>query len=288
MSRESVGKGVVITGASTGIGRACTLHLAENGVRVFAGVRNESDGVALQQESSGDVVPVLIDVTCTDTIAAARQRIADAVGDVGLAGLVNNAGIYFGGPLEFSSIDEMRKEFEINLFGAISVTQAFLPQLRTGRGRIVNMSSISGVMALPFLGPYAASKFALEAISDSWRVELRPWGILVSVVEPGVVDTPMREKMLATLCKVREGYPPEARELYGPIFGLAEKHEPHTIPAERVAKVVEHALFARKPKLRYRVGAEAKSLAVFLRMPVRFRDWLIARHLPAYGVVSGN
>ncbi len=283
MNPGDPGKSVLITGASTGIGAACALHLDEKGVRVFAGVRKESDGTSLKRSASSRLTPVPIDVTSPETIAAARRAVADAVGAEGLAGLVNNAGVYFGGPLEFSSIDEVRETFEVNLFGVIAVTQSFLPLLRTARGRIVNMSSLSGVFALPFLGPYAASKFGLEAISDSLRVELRPWGISVAVVEPGVVDTPMREKVIATLRKAREAYPPEARELYGPIFGLSERRQERGIRAERVAVAVEHALFARRPKRRYLVGAEAKSVPVFRMLPDGFRDWLIAKHLPKYG-----
>jgi NAD(P)-dependent dehydrogenase (short-subunit alcohol dehydrogenase family) len=276
-------KAVLVTGASTGIGEACALRLAARGIRVFAGVRSESDGASLRQRASDGLTPVLIDVTVPDAIALARGTVADLVGPEGLAGLVNNAGVYFGGPLEFSSVDEVRKEFDVNVFGAIAVTQAFLPLLRGGRGRIVNMSSISGRIALPFAGPYAASKFALEAISDSWRVELRPWGIRVAIVEPGEVDTPIREKVLATLRKAREAFPPEAHELYGPVFGLAERQQRRGIPAERVAEAVEHALFARRPRSRYLVGADARFLSVLRRLPVGLRDWLIARELPRYG-----
>ncbi len=231
-------KTVVITGASTGIGRACALHLDEKGVRVFAGVRKESDGTSLRQRASDRLSSVLIDVTDPGAIASARAEIEEAVGPKGLDGLVNNAGIFFGGPLEFSSLDGIRQEFEVNVFGAIAMTQALLPMLRTGGGRIVNMSSGSGVIALPFLGPYAASKHALEAISDSWRVELWPWGIWVAVVEPGVVDTPIREKTIATLRKAREGFPPEAHELYGQIFGTAERQQERGIPPKRVAEAV--------------------------------------------------
>ncbi len=279
MIEEYHRRAVVITGASTGIGEACALRLDDKGVRVFAGVRNEADGASLKQKASDRLTPVLIDVTIPDAIASARQAIADALGQDGLAGLVNSAGIFFGGPLEFSSIDEMRKEFEVNLFGAIAVTQALLPLLRTRTGRIVNISSGSGLIALPFLGPYAASKFALEAISDSWRVELRPWGIWVAVVEPGVVDTPMREKVISTLRKARESFPPEAHELYGSIFGSAERQEERGIPAMRVAEAVEHALFASRPKHRYIVGPDAIILSIFRKLPAGFRDWLIASHI---------
>lgn len=282
MNAENTAKAVLITGASTGIGKACALRLDRKGLRVFAGVRNESDGASLKHAASDRLEPVLLDVADSEAIASARRTILNAVGRDGLAGLVNNAGVFYGGPLEFASLDELRNVFEVNLFGAIAVTQAFLPWLRHAKGRIVNMSSVSGLMAIPFLGPYAASKFALEAISDAWRVELRPWGITVAVVEPGNVDTPIFEKALAMLRKAREAYPPEARELYGPVFGFSERHERRTIPADRVAKAVEHALLARRPKRRYLVGPEAKAVPILRKIPVALRDWLITKHLPDY------
>ncbi len=276
-------KTVLITGASTGIGRACALRLDGKGIHVFAGVRSESDAESLQQCASDRLTPVLIDVTDADAIESAKRVIADAVPQEGLAGLVNNAGIFVGGPLEFSSIDEIRKQFEVNLFGVIAVTQAFLPLLRVGGGRIVNMTSVSGLIAFPFLGPYAASKFALEAISDSWRVELRPWSIRVAVVEPGVVDTPILDKIKATMDEARKTFPPEAHDLYGPVFGLADGIQSRGVPADRVAKAVEHALCARRPKHRYLVGSGARIGSIIRKLPVGFRDWLIAKHLPKYG-----
>ena len=282
MSERDLARPVVITGASTGIGEACALRLDKEGARVFAGVRNEDDGKALRAKSSDRLTPVLVDVTDADTIASARQTIVDSVGDHGLAGVVNNAGVYFGGPLEFISLEGIRDEFEVNFFGAIAVTQAFLPLLRKGGGRIVNMSSVSGLVAFPFLGPYASSKFALEALSDCWRVELRPWGIHVALVEPGEIDTPIWEKGSETLRKVRSDLPQEAHDLYGPLFGLAEKSGRRGIPAERVAEVVEHALFARRPKIRYLVGSDAKFVSLFSKLPAPLRDRLISRKLPKY------
>lgn len=283
MSEAQLEKSVVITGASTGIGRACALHLDAKGVRVFAGVRNEADGAALRESASDRLAPLVIDVTLSETIAAASRTIADAVGPQGLAGLVNNAGVFYGGPLELASVDEVRREFEVNVFGAIAVTQAFLPLLRAARGRIVNVSSVSGLLALPFYGPYSASKFALEAVSDSWRLELRPWGIAVAVVEPGMVDTPIGEKAVAVWRRIRDAAPPAARDLYGPIFDRVDRPFRRGIPAERVAEAVEHALFARRPKLRYLVGKDAKTAGVLRKLPARLGDWLIARRLPPYG-----
>jgi NAD(P)-dependent dehydrogenase (short-subunit alcohol dehydrogenase family) len=257
--------------------------LDAKGIRVFAGVRQESDGASLKQGASERLTPILLDVTIPESIASARQTVAAALERDAFVGLVNNAGVFFGGPLEFSSLDEIRRQFDVNLFGVIAMTQAFLPMIRAGQGRIVNMSSISGLIALPFVGPYAASKFALEAISDSWRVELRPWGIAVALVEPGHIETPIWEKAYATLRRMRETYPPEAHQLYGAVFGLAEQRKRTGVPAERVAKAVEHALLSGRPRRRYLVGPDAKAVSVFRRLPARFRDWLIARHLPEYG-----
>jgi NAD(P)-dependent dehydrogenase (short-subunit alcohol dehydrogenase family) len=282
MSQQTPLRSVVITGASTGIGEACALRLDKKGIRVFAGVRKEEDGEALEAKGSELLTPVLLDVTDADMITSARQTITGVVGDAGLAGVVNNAGVYFGGPLEFIRVDGIRDEFEVNFFGAIAVTQAFLPLLRRGEGRIVNMSSISGLVAFPFLGPYASSKFALEAISDCWRVELRPWGIHVALVEPGVIDTPIWDKGAETLRNIREELPQEAHDYYGPVFGLTEKSEHRGIPAERVAEVVEHALCARRPKIRYLVGSDAKVVSFFRKLPARLRDKLISKKLPKY------
>ena len=169
---------VVITGASTGIGEASALELGRRGFRVFAGVRREADAQRLKARSP-DIAPLLLDVTDAGQIAAAAEAVGRAVGDAGLAGLVNNAGIVVAGPLEILPLDRLRSQFEVNVVGQIAVTQAFLPLLRKGRGRIVNMSSLNGRIASPYLAPYAASKHALEAVNNAMRVEFRAWGIRV-------------------------------------------------------------------------------------------------------------
>jgi NAD(P)-dependent dehydrogenase (short-subunit alcohol dehydrogenase family) len=286
MSDAGDAKSVLITGASTGIGKASALHLDALGVRVFAGVRREPDGEALRREASGRLTPLPLDVTDHESIAAACDVIAEAVGKRELDGVVNNAGIHLGGPLEFTAIDDLRRILDINLVGVIAVTQAALPFLRAARGRIVNICSVSGLFALPFYGPYAASKFAMEAISDSWRVELRPWGIRVSIIEPGAVQTPFRDKAIATLCRIRDSYPPAANELYGPIFGLAERQRRTGMPVDRVTRLVAHALLSRRPKPRYLVGADARILSILRRLPTGLRDRLIASRFPDYGPTS--
>ena len=182
-------KSVVITGASTGIGRACTLYLDELGWRVFAGVRKAVDGDALRDLASDRLVPLILDVADEAGVARAADEVAAVVGDDGLHGLVNNAGIAVGGPLEFVPLEDVRRQFEVNVFGLLRTTQAMLSMIRAARGRVVNVSSQGGKVAAPYFGPYCASKFAVEAMSDSLRRELKPWGLHVSVVEPGAIDT---------------------------------------------------------------------------------------------------
>jgi len=275
---------VVVTGASTGIGRSCALRLDRLGFQVFAGVRKDSDGKALKQKAKGGLIPLLIDVTEEASITAAAQAVGNAVGEDGLAGLVNNAGIVVPGPLEFLPLADLRSQIEVNVIGQIAVTQAFLPLLRKGRGRIVNIGSIGGRLSTPFLGAYNASKFAMEALTDSLRMELKPWGISVSIIEPGNIATPMWEKGQGAADVLLEKLTPEAHELYDPAVGalreVAEKQAREAIPPSAVARAVVHALTAEKPKTRYLVGSDARLQAVVARLvPDRMRDWLVAREI---------
>lgn len=275
-------KAVVITGASTGIGRACALYLAKEGYWVFAGVRKQADADFLRQKASGPLTPVFIDVTDPETIADSLKTVIASVGQVGLAGLVNNAGIGRGGPLEYLPLADLQTQFEVNVIGQIAVTQAFLPLLRQARGRIINMSSISGRVAMPFVGPYSASKFALEALTDSLRVELRPWGIAVISIQPGVIATPIWDKSIAKADELLASFPAEVERLYGDKLAVIHKElqaaAQRGTPAETVAKVVAKALGADRPKTRYLVGPDAK-LAAWLvwLLPDRLRDWLVAK-----------
>ncbi len=275
---------VVVTGASTGIGAACALRLGALGFRVFAGVRKAADGQALTQRASGGLTPILLDVTDGGSITAAAASIAEAVGAAGLYGLVNNAGIVVGGPLEILPLDQLRKQFEVNVIGQIAVTQAFLPLLRRARGRIVNMGSISGRMATPVLGPYSASKFAMEALTDALRLEVRPWGIAVSLIEPGAVATPIWEKSKAAGEELARAVPREGLALYAGAVTAVQKAAGraarHAIPAEAVAQAVVHALTARSPKTRYLVGRDARIRALLARfLPDRLLDRLLAKFL---------
>lgn len=268
---------VVITGASSGIGEACALRLDQLGFCVFAGVRKQADGDALKSKASERLTPILLDVTSVTSIA----RAARTVGDAPLAGLVNNAGIVVAGPLEMVPIELWRKQFEVNVIGQVAVTQAFLPRLRSGRGRIVNMGSVAGRSALPYSGPYCSSKYALEGITDSLRMELQSWGIAVSIVEPGAVKTPIWDKSMAEANEALGGAPPQLLELYGTAIARLKKGsrlaEKRAIPVEEVVKAVEHALTATKPKTRYVVGSAAKLRMRLNFLPDRTRDSLILK-----------
>ncbi len=269
---------VVVTGASTGIGEATARHLESLGFDVFAGVRKDEDAQRLREAG---LRPLKLDVTDQASIESARAE----VGDARLAGLVNNAGIAVSGPVEFIPVEELRRQLDVNLVGQVAVTQAFLGTLRRNRGRVVMISSIGGRVALPLLGPYAASKFALEAVSDSLRREVRRFGIEVSVVEPGGIKTPIWQKGNATADDLMEKMPAEAEELYGKMIQRlrresAKIEQERGLPPSAVAEAVGEALTARKPKTRYLVGRDAKLRAAMAkRLPDRAMDSLIGRAL---------
>lgn len=267
---------VVVTGASSGIGDASALRLRRGGWRVLAGVRSEEDAGRLRSQG---LEPLMLDVTDAEAIAAAAADLRDEP----LAGLVNNAGVAVAMPLELVPLDELRRQLEINLVGQIAVTQAFLPALRRGRGRLVNVGSIAGRSALPFLGPYAASKHALEATTDAFRIELRPFGIEVSIVEPGTIATPIWTKGGETFQRIAESLPEGAIEPYAARIGAfraaAAAAGRRGEPAEEVAKAIEHALTAAKPRTRYVVGRDAKRRAWIERLPDRWRDRVYERVL---------
>lgn len=275
----AVGGTVVVTGASSGIGEATARVLAEKGFRVLAGVRGDADAerVAALHER---VEPARLDVTDQATVDALAER----VGDQPLAGLVNNAGISVTGPLEFVPLDEWRRQLEVNVIGQVAVTQALLPALRRARGRIVNIGSVGGRVAIPLLSPYAASKFAMEGITDSLRRELRPLGVHVAIVEPGAIATRIWEKGTKAADETLANAPPEAEEVYGPTIAAiragATQAAQSAIPPEEVAKAVEHALTADRPRTRYPVGRDAKQrIRAAGLLPDRAIDALVARQL---------
>jgi NAD(P)-dependent dehydrogenase (short-subunit alcohol dehydrogenase family) len=263
---------VLVTGASSGIGAACAERLTRSGWRVLAGVRREGDAPEGTEE-------LLLDVTDGAQIQAASESVEE------LQGLVNNAGIALGGPLEFVPLDELRKQLEVNIVGQVAVTQAFLPALRRGRGRIVFIGSISGKSALPFLAPYSASKHALEAIADSLRVELAPWRIGVTIVEPGTVKTPIWTTSAARADELLEAMDGRERleELYGQRIArfrrIAMARGQAGAPPESVAEAVADALTAARPPTRKLVGRDARIRAGVELLPDRLRDRIYRRAL---------
>jgi NAD(P)-dependent dehydrogenase (short-subunit alcohol dehydrogenase family) len=273
-----MGGKVVVTGASTGIGEATAHHLKRLGFEVHAGVRKPEDAERLR---AAGLAPLTLDVTDSQSIAAARSQI----GDGPLAGLVNNAGVAVSGPVEFVPIEELRRQLEVNLIGQVAVTQAFLPQLRQGGGRVVNVSSIGGRVALPLMSPYNASKFGLEAVSDSLRRELRHLGVKVIVVEPGGVKTPIWRKGNSAADELLASAPPEAESLYGDMVqSLREEADKidreRGLPPEAIAEVIGESLTSRRPRTRYLVGRDAKVRArAAALLPDRVMDALIARTL---------
>ena len=277
-------KSVLITGASAGLGRATAVRLAGAGWDVYAGVRKVEDGESVQAESPERIHPLIVDVTDSTAIEAAAATVRGAVGEAGLDGLVNNAGITVQGPLEFLPIDDLRRQLEVNVVGQIAVTQAVMPEIRRATGRIVNMTSVGGRVAHPFIGPYHASKFALEALTDSLRKELRPWGIHVVAVEPGSMDTGIWDKGEEGAEEMLESLGPRGRELYGSVLErlreVAKKTGERGRPADSVAKVVEKALTARRPRTRYLVGPDAfAQVALDTVLPDRAFDALESRYL---------
>lgn len=253
---------IVITGASSGIGAACARYLDGLGFTVWAGVRRKEDGEALAHSTSARLRVLLLDVTDPGSIAATGRTLAEALPETGLAGLVNNAGISIAGPLELLPLAEVRTQFEVNVIGALAITQACLPLLRRARGRIVNISSIAGLAATPFLGAYCGSKFALEAMSDALRLELAPWGIAVSLVEPGAIQSQIWQRATMAATRTLRGVEPESLALYAqPLSRMQEVMAgaaARAIPADAVAKVVARALTVSRPRARYLVGKDAR------------------------------
>jgi NAD(P)-dependent dehydrogenase (short-subunit alcohol dehydrogenase family) len=275
-------RSALVTGSSTGIGRATALRLDRDGWRVFAGVRKREDAESLQMEASERLVPVMLDVTDPTQIAAAAELVDEAVGEVGLDGLVNNAGIAVLSPLETIPIEDFRRQIEVNLTAQVAVSQAMLPLIRRGGGRIVFVSSIGGRMALPFGGPYHAAKFGLEAVADCLRQELRPWKIAVAVIEPGSIDTPIWERGERIADDVSARAPAAQEQLYGEAIerfrGAVKRTADRGIAPAKVAAAAVHALTSPHPRTRYLVGADARGQALLSRfLPDRTLDRVVAR-----------
>ena len=270
-------KTVVITGASSGIGRSSVERMVQSGWHVFATVRKTEDGDRLRSDFGARVTPATMDVTNRSTITAAAEQVASLLQDSGLDGLVNVAGIGTVRPVEYMTRDELQELFDINVFGQIAVTQAFLPLLRAAHGRIVNISSIGAHIAIPFGGFINATKSALGILNDTLRLELHPFGIHVSVVEPGAIKTPAVDKTLGDVDGVIRSLPEDGAVLYGKMLRgftrRAYEREMKGSSPDVVAKAIQHALTANRPHIRYRVGKHATILATLAAvLPDRLLD----------------
>jgi NAD(P)-dependent dehydrogenase (short-subunit alcohol dehydrogenase family) len=266
---------VLVTGAARGIGRSIANHLAGAGWDVIAGVRSESDAAAIAKEDPQRVSAVILDVTDAGHIAALANAVPER-----LDAVVNNAGIVVSGPMEVVSPEDWRKQLEVNVIGQLAVTQAVLPALRKARGRIVFISSVNGKLSMPMVGVYSASKFALEAAADALRLELTPWGISVSLIEPAQTDTDMWRTADSVLEGDVAALTPEHRRLYAKHIAGMKKFIPASqriaVAPEKVSAVVENALTARRPRARYPVGLGPKlQIALLTNLPSVVRDRLL-------------
>lgn len=270
-------RAVLVTGASSGIGRAIALYLAERGVHVFAGVRTNGAADELlaawgaERGPGSSITPLMLDVTDSAQIEDAVRAVAGAGHALRLDGIVNNAGIAVAGPMEFLPLDDLRCQFEVNVLGHVAVTQAFLPLLRRSHGRIVFIGAVSGHVSSRLLGAYAASKFALEAVADALRLELHQWGLKVSVVEPGRVPTPIWSTSIDRGRERLSRLPPEATDYYQGLIdsvfdGAKDASEKGGAAPAAVAAAVHRALTDRRPRTRYFVGSDAHIINVLRRV----------------------
>jgi NAD(P)-dependent dehydrogenase (short-subunit alcohol dehydrogenase family) len=283
MSEDS-GKVAVVTGSSSGIGRACALLLVREGFQVFAGARRPEDGDKLVAEAGNNLIPLILDVTDIESIAAAVKNVTATLQGRNLDGLVNVAGIGITGPLEYVAAANLSRIFQVNVFGQLAVTQAFLPLIRKARGRIVNISSVGAHIALPFGGVLTASKAAMGLLSDALRMELRSFGVRVCVIEPASINTPAVEKTLGNVEGVIQRLPAHGARDYGEMLRAFTKRayaaELNGSAPEVVARAVRHALTARRPRIRYTVGKGAKLLTILPRLlPDRLLDSIRMRIL---------
>lgn len=279
---------VVITGASTGIGRATALLLDQAGYQVFAGVRSEEAANALRQQASGALLPITIDVTRPDVLAAAAGQMTEILGpERGLAGLVNTAACVISGPLEFVPLDDIRQQLDVNLVGQVAAIQAFLPLIRHGHGRIINIGTSGWRVGPAFLGPYVMSKAGVDIMTHVLRRELQPWSIPVSVVEPGPVDTEFWDKALKGADAMAASFSPAAYNMYDRPFANGRRAilrmRRRGIPPEEAAKVLLAAMEIERPKPLYYVGLYGGLVGGVSRLlPTRLIDWVTAKILCNY------
>ncbi len=287
-TRNLTPKSVLVTGASSGIGRACALRMDRAGWQVFATVRKDSDANRLQSEASARLQTVLLDVTDAIQVEETARVVAKAVGGSGLHGLINNAGIAGGGLLEFLDPADFRQVLETNTIAPLTVTQSLIPLLRKAQGRIVMISSEAGFSSTPLMSSYSASKFALEALTDGMRLELRPWGIDVVSVQPGAIETDIWEKARYYAEKTLRKYPPGAFEMYGPLLEVMTEslERPRGVDPDKVAQTVQMILSVPRPKARYLVGRDAVFRRWLERLPTALRDKIIQSKMPKYGTAA--
>lgn len=281
-------KSVFITGTTSGIGLATAKHFDALGWQVFAGVLPQENTTRLLEGASERLRTVPIDITDSTMVRAAGETVAKALDSAGLIGLVNNAGIAVPGPLEILPLEDIRRQMEVNFTAQISVTQAFLPLIRRAQGRIVNIGSILGRVVTPYSGAYCASKFAIEAFTEALRMELRPWRIHVSVVEPTIIATNIWKEADKHLDIIHSELSGSARELYNERIALMQKatqaQSQIAGSTDKVVKAIVHALTAPRPKTRYPVGPDARIMVFISRfLPDRWREQIILRRLGMWG-----
>jgi NAD(P)-dependent dehydrogenase (short-subunit alcohol dehydrogenase family) len=266
---------VLITGAGGGVGTELSKALAQDGWRVFAAVRSQNAAEAL--EATPGVAALHLDVTDGDSIRLAAQTVADDVGDEGLHGLVNNAGIIVQGPLELVPIQALQRQFEVNVIGQIAVTQAFLPLLRQAGGTIVNMGAATGRVTVPMLGPISASKTALESVTDALRMELKHQGVSVTIIEPGAMETSIFEKAAASGAADGFAGSTEVQRIYANTLRAVDElmANQKTSPVDGVVETIVKALSSDRPDPRYVVGRDASQLVMLRRFPQGLRDRLL-------------
>lgn len=270
-------KSVLVTGAGRGIGKAIALKLAADGWHVYAGVRKTADGEALAEAASGQITPIMLDITSREQIIAAADTLPPT-----LDAIVNNAGIAINAPVESISSEDLKRQFEVNVFATIAVTQEVMPKIRAARGRVVFISSVSGRVSAPMTGPYSGSKFALEALADAMRLEVKPWGVRVSLIEPTATDTDMWDTMVDEFDATTASHSEDQKQLYDKHFAGMRRTmrflEKTTVPAATVVKSVEKALTAKRPKARYPVGVSVRIQLIADEItPTPINDFVVSR-----------
>jgi NAD(P)-dependent dehydrogenase (short-subunit alcohol dehydrogenase family) len=281
-------KTIFITGTNSGIGLATARRFDILGWRVIAGVLPSDDTSELRANLSDNAYIIDIDITQAGDISKARQTIGKIIGDDGLHGLVNNAGIAVTGPIEALPMEAIRQQFEVNFFGHVAMTQALLPAIRQAKGRIVNITSILGRVTVPFSAPYCASKYAMEAYSDSLRMELMPDGIEVIIIEPTIIGTNIWTKQQTWQDEMMSELPPQQQAKYENRLKIlrttTDEQASLGESPDIIADTIQHAMTSKRPKARYTVGREANAFLFLAKsMPSRWRDQILMRRLHLWG-----